>query len=51
MKDNIKKKNKKRILKEELSDKDFDEIRDLIRIEVASILFDMYRKRRSWMKA
>lgn len=44
-------KDKIKILKEQLTEKDFDEIRDLIRIEVASILFDMYRKRRSWMKA
>jgi hypothetical protein len=48
MKD-INKKNIK-IIKEELSDRDYKEIRDLIRLEVASILFDMYKKRKSWIR-
>lgn len=53
----INKKNKhinkygKKILKEELTDEDYKQIQDLIRMEVASILFDMYRKRRAWINA
>ena len=39
---------KKKILKEELSNKDLDNIRLLIRYEVAQIMFDLYRKRKVW---
>lgn len=42
---------KRKILEEELSDEDYRQIQDLIRMEVASILFDMYRKRRAWINA
>ena len=40
------KKNKK-ILKEEISEKD---VRDIIRSEIARVFFDLYRKRQSWKK-
>jgi len=38
----------KKILKEELSNKDLENIRLLIRYEVAQIMFDLYRKRKVW---
>tara|TARA_B100000780_G_C20946155_1_gene377410 strand:+ start:197 stop:331 length:135 start_codon:yes stop_codon:yes gene_type:complete len=38
----------KEILKEELTNKDLENIRLLIRYEVAQILFDLYRKRKVW---
>jgi hypothetical protein len=41
-------KKSKKILKEELSIKDMDKIRILIRYEVAQIMFDLYRKRQIW---
>ena len=37
---------KKKILKEELTNKDLENIRLLIRYEVAQIMFDLYRKRK-----
>ena len=40
------KKNKK-ILKEEISE---NEVRDIIRSEIARVFFDLYRKRQSWKK-
>lgn len=39
---------KKKILKEELTNKDLDDIRLLIRYEVAQIMFDLYKKRKTW---
>ena len=39
---------KKKILKEELSNKDLENIRLFIRYEVAQIMFDLYRKRKVW---
>jgi hypothetical protein len=41
---------KKNIIKEELSNKDLEDIRILIRYEVAQIMFDLYRKRKVWDK-
>ena len=35
-------------LKEELSNKDLENIRLLIRYEVAQIMFDLYKKRKVW---
>jgi hypothetical protein len=46
----LKKKNSKKVLKEELSNKDLEDIRILIRYEVARIMFDLYRKRKVWEK-
>jgi hypothetical protein len=39
---------KKNIIKEVLSNKDLEDIRLLIRYEVAQIMFDLYRKRKVW---
>ena len=39
---------KKKILKEQLTNKDLENIRLLIRYEVAQIMFDLYRKRKVW---
>jgi len=39
---------KKKIFKEELSNKDLENIRLLIRYEVAQIMFDLYKKRKVW---
>mgnify|MGYP000650823073 FL=1 len=39
---------KKKILKEELTNKDLENIRLLIRYEVALIMFDLYKKRKTW---
>ncbi len=39
---------KKDIIKEGLSNKDLEDIRLLIRYEVAQIMFDLYRKRKVW---
>ena len=44
----LKKKNSKKVLKEELSNKDLEDIRLLIRYEVAQIMFDLYKKRKVW---
>lgn len=44
----IKKEYEKRI-NEELSIKDLDKIRSLIRNEVAYILFDLYKKKGTWV--
>ena len=41
---------KKNIIKEVLSNKDLEDIRLLIRYEVAQIMFDLYRKRKVWDK-
>ena len=41
---------KKDIIKEVLSNKDLDDIRLLIRYEVAQIMFDLYKKRKVWDK-
>ena len=41
-------KRQKKILKEELTNKDLDDIRLLIRYEVAQIMFDLYKKRKVW---
>jgi hypothetical protein len=41
---------KKEIIKEGLSNKDLEDIRLLIRYEVAQIMFDLYRKRKVWDK-
>jgi hypothetical protein len=38
----------KKTLKEELTIKDIDKIKLLIRYEVAQIMFDLYRKRQIW---
>lgn len=50
-KKHIKSKETEKVLKEELTNEDYRKIQDLIRMEVASILFDMYRKRRAWINA
>lgn len=42
--------NKKHIIKEGLSNKDLEDIRLLIRYEVAQIMFDLYKKRKVWDK-
>ena len=39
---------KKKILKEELTNKDLENIRLLIRYEVAQMMFDLYKKRKTW---
>lgn len=39
----------KKRLNEELSIKDLDKIRSLIRNEVAYILFDLYKKKGTWV--
>jgi len=41
---------KKKIIKEALSNKDLEDIRLLIRYEVAQIMFDLYKKRKVWDK-
>tara|TARA_R110000803_G_scaffold114294_4_gene182762 strand:+ start:699 stop:836 length:138 start_codon:yes stop_codon:yes gene_type:complete len=41
---------KKQIIKEQLSNKDLEDIRLLIRYEVAEIMFDLYKKRKVWDK-
>jgi len=41
-------KKSKKIIKEELTEQ---EVRSLIRAEVAKVFFDLYRKRQSWIKA
>ena len=41
---------KKNIITEALSNKDLEDIRLLIRYEVAQIMFDLYRKRKVWDK-
>ena len=41
---------KKYIIKEGLTNKDLEDIRLLIRYEVAQIMFDLYRKRKVWDK-
>ena len=41
---------KKDIIKGVLSNKDLDDIRLLIRYEVAQIMFDLYKKRKVWDK-
>jgi hypothetical protein len=40
----------KYIIKEELTNKDLEDIRLLIRYEVAQIMFDLYKKRKVWDK-
>ena len=40
----------KYIIKEELTNKDLEDIRILIRYEVARIMFDLYKKRKVWDK-
>ncbi len=35
-------------INEELSDKDEDKIRKLIRQEVSAIFFDLFKKRKNW---
>tara|TARA_R110002126_G_scaffold237057_3_gene380633 strand:+ start:339 stop:479 length:141 start_codon:yes stop_codon:yes gene_type:complete len=42
-------KNKKNILNEQLTDNEVRNIRELIRMEVASILFDLFKKRKAWL--
>jgi len=41
---------KKYIIKEQLTNKDLEDIRLLIRYEVAQIMFDLYKKRKVWDK-
>ena len=41
-------KKSKKVIKEELTEQ---EVRSLIRAEVAKVFFDLYRKRQSWTKA
>ena len=41
---------KKKIIKEALSKKELEDIRLLIRYEVAQIMFDLYKKRKVWDK-
>lgn len=41
---------KKHIVKEQLTNKDLDNIKLLIRYEIAEIMFDLYRKRKMWDK-
>ena len=41
-------KKSKKIIKEELTEQ---EVRSLIRAEVAKVFVDLYRKRQSWIKA
>jgi hypothetical protein len=45
-----KSKHTKKSLNEALSNKDLEDIRLLIRYEVAQIMFDLYRKRKVWDK-
>ena len=42
-------KNKKNILNEQLTDNEVRNIRELLRMEVASILFDLFKKRKAWL--
>ncbi len=41
---------KKRKINEEISKDDLDEIRKLIRSEIAQIFFELYRKKSVWSK-
>jgi len=41
-------KRSKKIIKEELTEQ---QVRDIIRQEIAKVFFDLYRKRQSWTKA
>lgn len=39
---------KKQIIQEKLDPKDYSELRDFIRHEVAVIFFDLFKKRSTW---
>ena len=41
---------KKRKINEELSNDDLDEVRKIIRSELAQIFFELYRKKSVWSK-
>ena len=41
---------KKRKINEELSNDDLDEVRKIIRSELAQIFFELYRKKQVWSK-
>jgi len=41
-------KKSKKIIKEELTEQ---QVKDIIRQEIAKVFFDLYRKRQSWTKA
>ena len=36
-------------LNESLTDQEVNDVRELIRMEVASILFDLFKKRKAWL--
>ena len=38
-----------RVLKEQIDSKDYKELRDFIRAEVALIFFDFFKKRNMWI--
>lgn len=38
------------LVKEEISSRDWKELKKLIRMEIASLYFDLYKKRNVWMK-
>jgi len=40
----------RKVLKEEFDKKELDDLRNIIRYEVALIFFDLFRKKSSWVK-
>jgi len=36
-------------LQEKIDSKDYSELRDFIRVEIASVMFDLFRKRNVWI--
>ena len=43
------KKNKKQNLNEALSSEDYQKLRDIIRAEIAAVMFDLFKKRNMWI--
>jgi hypothetical protein len=41
---------KPKVIKEELEPEDYIELREIIRAEIASIFFDLYKKKNVWAK-
>ena len=41
--------NRNLLLKENLTDQEAQDVRDIIRMELASIFFDLFKKRKAWM--
>ena len=39
----------KKVVTENIDSGDVQEIRDMIRMEIASIFFDLFKKRKAWM--